>query len=57
MVAGEGRDQERRGFGLIVKVVVAIVIVLAVVVILGDDETRGALLSRLRGAGRASADT
>jgi hypothetical protein len=41
----------------LVNVVAAVVIVLAVVVIVGDDETRGALLSRLRGDGRASPDT
>jgi hypothetical protein len=33
------------------------VIVLAVVVVLGDDETRAALVSRLKGVGGSSADT
>jgi hypothetical protein len=50
-------SKQRRGFGLIVKIVGAVVILLAVLVIVGDDETRAALLSRLKGDGRASPDT
>jgi hypothetical protein len=57
MADGESSSKNRRGFGLIVKIVAAVVIVLAVVVIVGDDETRAALLSRLGGDGRASSDT
>jgi len=56
MADGES-GKKRRGFGFIVKIVVAVVIVLAVVVIAGDDETRAALLSRLKGDGRASPGT
>jgi hypothetical protein len=53
---GESSSKKPCGFGFVVKIVAAVVIVLAVVVIAGDDETRAALLSRLRGDGRASPD-
>jgi hypothetical protein len=57
MADGESRSKKRRGFGFVVKIVAVVVISLAVVVIVGDDETRAALLSRLKGDGRASPDT
>lgn len=56
MADGESSSKKHRGFGFVVKIVAAVVIVLAVVVIAGDDETRAALLSRLRGDRWASPD-
>jgi hypothetical protein len=53
MDEGESGGKERRGFGFVVKIVMAVAIVLAAVVTLGDDETRTALLSRLKGVGPA----